>query len=311
MRNIKKEGTMKWYTLFFIVLYFLPLPVLSQSQSEMKLTVLIDNNTLIDRYFLGEPGVSYFIEADGKKILFDVGYSDAFITNARKLSIDLLNVDFVVLSHGHLDHTWGLIPLVRLYTEGIIEGQNANKPTLVTHPLTLSSKRFGNFEIGSLLTEDKLSGYLHLKLSREPVYLTERLVYLGEIERTNDFEAKNPIGKSLEEGIEKDDFLFDDSALAYKSSEGLIIITACSHSGICNIIEYAKKVCGDDRVVDIVGGFHLLDPSAEQMQGTIKYLKLLNPSSVHACHCTDLESKIELSKVVNLKEVGVGLKLEY
>ena len=82
----------------------------------MKLTVLMDNNTLIDRYFLAEPGVSYLVEVDGKRILFDVGYSDAFITNARKLAIDLLDVDFVVLSHAHLDHTWGLIPLIRLYT---------------------------------------------------------------------------------------------------------------------------------------------------------------------------------------------------
>ena len=64
-------------------------------------------------------------------------------------------------------------------------------------------------------------------------------------------------------------------------------------------------------MVDIVGGFHLLDPPAEQLQGTLEYMKSLNPRSVHACHCTDLNSKIELSKVVNLKEVGVGLILEY
>ena len=281
-------------------------------EGEMKLTVLIDNNTLIDRYFLGEPGVSYLIEDEGKKILFDVGYSDAFITNARKLSVDLLDVDFVVLSHGHLDHTWGLIPFIRLYTEGMIEGQYAKKPTLVTHPLTLSAKTCDDLaEIGSLLSEDKLSGYFNLELSREPVHLTERLVFLGEIERTNEFEAKNPIGKILENGVEKDDFLFDDSAVAYKSPEGLVIITGCSHAGICNIVEYARKVCCDDRVVDIVGGFHLLDPSAEQLQGTIKYMKSLRPSSVHACHCTDLNSKIALSRVVDLKEVGVGLTLEY
>lgn len=173
----------------------------------MKLTVLIDNNTLTDRYFLGEPGVSYLIETEGKKVLFDVGYSDAFITNARKLSIDLLDVDFVVLSHAHLDHTWGLIPLIRLYTEGIIEELHVKKPTLVTHPLTLSARTFGDLvEIGSILQEDKLSGYFHLELSREPVYLTKRLVFLGEIERTNEFEAKNPMGKILENGIEKDDF---------------------------------------------------------------------------------------------------------
>jgi len=278
----------------------------------MKLTVLIDNNTLTDRYFLGEPGVSYLIDAEGKKILFDVGYSDAFITNARKLSIDLLDVDFVVLSHAHLDHTWGLIPLIRLYTEGIIEELHVKKPTLVTHPLTLSARTFGDLvEIGSILQEDKLSGYFHLELSREPVYLTKHLVFLGEIERTNEFEAKNPMGKILENGIEKDDFLIDDSALAYKSPEGLIIITGCSHAGICNIVEYAKRVCGDDRVVDIIGGFHLLDPPAEQLRKTIAYMKSLRPSSVHACHCTDLNSKIALSRVVHLKEVGVGLTLEY
>jgi len=281
-------------------------------EDEMKLTVLIDNNTFIDRYFLGEPGASYLIEVEGKKILFDVGYSDAFITNAQKLSIDLLDVDFVVLSHSHLDHTWGLIPLIRLYTEGMIEKRHVKKPKLVTHPLTLSGRTMGDFpEIGSLLPEDKLSGYFHIELSRKPVYLTERLVFLGEIERTNDFEGKNPIGRMMENGVEKDDFLVDDSALAYKSSAGLIIITGCSHAGICNIVEYARKVCGDDRVVDIVGGFHLLDPSSEQLQGTIAYMKSLCPDSVHACHCTDLNSKIALSRVVDLKEVGVGLTLKY
>ena len=108
-----------------------------------------------------------------------------------------------------------------------------------------------------------------------------------------------------------EDFLIDDSALAYKSPEGLIIITGCSHSGICNIVEYARKVCGDDRVVDIIGGFHLLNPSKEQMNGTIEYMKSMHPASVHACHCTDLNSKIALSSVVNIKEVGVGLILEF
>jgi 7,8-dihydropterin-6-yl-methyl-4-(beta-D-ribofuranosyl)aminobenzene 5'-phosphate synthase len=278
----------------------------------MELTVLVDNNTLIDRYFLGEPGVSYLLETGGKRVLFDVGYSDAFLTNARKLSIDLRDVDYVVLSHGHMDHTWGLVPLVRLYTEALIEQLPVKKPTLVTHPLTLSARRLGNLpEIGSLLTEEKLSAFFHLQLSREPVWLTERLVFLGEIERSNDFEAREPIGKILEEGVEKDDFLLDDSALAYKSPDGLVVITGCSHAGICNIVEQARKVCGDRRVVDIIGGLHLLNPPAEQLEGTLAYMESLRPHEVHACHCTDLGAKIALSQVVDLQEVGVGLDLEY
>jgi len=278
----------------------------------MKLTVLIDNNTLINKYFIGEPGVSYFIETEGKRILFDVGYSDAFIANAEELSIDPLAIDYIVLSHGHLDHTWGLVPFIELLEEKIKDGQKIEKPTLVTHPLTLLPKSKGDRPvIGSKLTEDELSGYFHLNFSKDPVHLTERLVYLGEIERANDFEAKKPLGKTVIDGVEQDDFLHDDSALAYKSAEGLVIITGCSHSGICNIVEYAKKVCSETQVVDIIGGFHLLDPSKEQKNSTLDYMKTLNPESVHACHCTDLNSQIALSQVVSMKEIGVGLTLEY
>jgi len=81
------------------------------------------------------------------------------------------------------------------------------------------------------------------------------LIFLGEVDRIYDFETKNTIGKVLENGVEKDDFLYDDSALAYKSPDGLIIITGCSHAGICNIVEYDKKICGDKRVIDVIGGF--------------------------------------------------------
>ena len=278
----------------------------------MELTVLVDNNTLIDRYFYGEPGVSYFIEDEGKRILFDVGYSDVFIKNAQKMNIDLLNVDFLVLSHGHLDHTWGLVPLIKLYTEAIIEKINHKKPTLVAHPLTFLTKKINGLnEIGSVISEEKLSRHFNIKLSKDPVWLTEKLVFLGEIERKNDFEAKRSIGKIVKDNFENDDYLIDDSALVYKSSIGLVIITSCSHAGICNIVEYAKKICEEDNIIDIIGGFHLLNPSKEQLQGTLEYMKKLEPDEVHACHCTDLNSKIALSKVINLREVGVGLKLEY
>jgi 7,8-dihydropterin-6-yl-methyl-4-(beta-D-ribofuranosyl)aminobenzene 5'-phosphate synthase len=278
----------------------------------MKLTILLDNNTFINSHFLGEPGVSYLIEDGDTKVLFDVGYSDAFITNARRLSLSLLDVDFVVLSHGHMDHTWGLMPLIRLHAEAKIEALPAKKPTLITHPLTFVpkvSKDLG--EIGSLLQEDRLAGYFVLELSREPVHLTERLLFLGEIERVTEFEAQRPIGKLVENGTEQDDLLMDDSALVYHSPDGLVIITGCSHAGICNIVEQARRISGESRVVDIVGGLHLLDPPLSQLQGTTDYLKSLDLRAVHACHCTDLRSKIALSSAVKLGDVGVGLKLEY
>jgi 7,8-dihydropterin-6-yl-methyl-4-(beta-D-ribofuranosyl)aminobenzene 5'-phosphate synthase len=279
---------------------------------KMKLTVLVDNNTLIDRYFFGEPGLSYYIEDNGEKILFDTGYSDVFIKNAFKMNIDLLDVDFLVLSHGHFDHTWGLDPLIKIHTEAVIEKKAQRKATLVAHPLIFSSRKYDDLEeVGSVITKNRLEGFFKIKLSKKPLWLTDNLVFLGEIPRKNDFEAKKPIGKTVFENVEKDDYILDDSALVYKSPKGLVVITGCSHSGICNIIEYAKETCGTEKIIDVIGGFHLLDPSHKQLQGTVEYLRAIQPQIVHACHCTDLNSKIALSKVVNLGETGVGMEFEF
>ena len=76
-------------------------------RSRLHLTILIDNTTLTDRYFAAEPGLSFLLETAGKKILFDTGYSGVFLANAEKMGINLRDLDVVVLSHGHLDHTVG------------------------------------------------------------------------------------------------------------------------------------------------------------------------------------------------------------
>ena len=70
----------------------------------MKIKVLEDNNTFIDEYYLGEPGVSYYIEDGDEKILFDTGYSSVILENASKMNIDLNKINKLVISHGHDDH---------------------------------------------------------------------------------------------------------------------------------------------------------------------------------------------------------------
>ncbi len=278
----------------------------------MRLTVLVDNNTLIDQYLLGEPAVSYLIEVAGKKILFDAGYSDVFLLNTEKLGIDLTELDMVVLSHGHLDHTWGLAYLIRLFSEARSSGRMKHKPALIAHPQVFAKRSYQDDpHIGSLLQPADLDPFFEIQLSPSPVELTERLFFLGEIARNNDFEAQESLGQLEIDGQESPDWVLDDSALAYRADDGLVVITGCSHAGICNIVEQARRVSGEGRVLDIIGGFHLLEPSALQLNGMIDYLEKLKPAQVHACHCTDLYSKMALGKVVNLGEVGSGLVLEY
>ena len=108
-----------------------------------------------------------------------------------------------------------------------------------------------------------------------------------------------------------DDYLYDDSALVYKGKDGLFIISGCSHSGICNIIEYAKKVCNDNRVVAVIGGFHLSDDN-HRLRETIKYFEENNIKEIYPCHCTSLLAKAKFINKLGdyVKEVGVSLEIE-
>jgi 7,8-dihydropterin-6-yl-methyl-4-(beta-D-ribofuranosyl)aminobenzene 5'-phosphate synthase len=278
----------------------------------VKLTVLVDNNTLIDRYFLAEPGVAFYIEIDDRRVLFDTGYSDVFMKNAAKMGIDVLDVDTVVLSHAHLDHTWGLQHLIQAYAERRFENRPLKCPALVAHP-SIFDRRFipGLGDIGCLVPEETVRQYFELQLSRKPQWLHPDLVFLGEIQRENEFEACDPIGRIRQADTETDDFLLDDSSLAYRSSRGLVIIAGCAHAGICNTVAQAMRVCDDTRLADIIGGFHLLDPTQKQLNKTVEKLAAWEPKTLHACHCTDLKSRLALSRAADLQEVGVGLELNY
>jgi 7,8-dihydropterin-6-yl-methyl-4-(beta-D-ribofuranosyl)aminobenzene 5'-phosphate synthase len=273
----------------------------------MELTVLLGNNVFPSWY--SEWGLSFFIEDSSAKILFDLGSSDLFIRNALQLKCDLLSLDYLVISHGHWDHSWGMEPLVDLYAKA--ESIPNKQPQLVALPTALDATiRPKQFDAGPHITEDELSKNFPRTLTKKPFWLTEKLVFLGEIEKKYDFELNTP-DTALSSGSTADDYLSDDSALVYKSHNGLVIITGCSHSGICNITDYARKVCNEERIVDIIGGFHLLNPPAMQLQGTVNYFKELQPSEVHACQFTNPNTKMALTKVVTLKEVGVGLKFTY
>lgn len=274
----------------------------------MRLTVLVDNTTNTQN-LKAEAGLSIYIEDRNTKILFDTGESSLFLENAGRLGINLPAANYVVLSHGHHDHSWGLNYLLPLYAKA--HGKMPTTPVLLAHPLAFSRRIKEDQELGLNITEQTLANYFTIQKSSFPVWITDRLVFLGEINRQFAFEGTSSIGQIIKNNVTEADFMQDDTALAYKSSQGLVIITGCSHSGICNIVEQAKQICQDNRILAIIGGLHLRKPSAEQLDGTIAYINQTNVANLYACHCTDQPSRIALAQTGKLRELTVGQTLEF
>lgn len=270
----------------------------------MKLTVLMDNHTYIDRYYLGEPAVSYLIEDGDRVVLFDAGYSDAFMENAARMGIDLGRVTDVVLSHGHNDHTGGLPAFLERYTQPV---------RLWAHPDAFLPKRYKGQDVGSPVSVAALPAQSQPRLTAKPAAVSEHVLFLGEIPRVYPFEQNRAVGETLSCACGRDwerDELTDDTSLALTLDDGVFVVTGCAHAGVCNTVAYAKRVTGKKRVPGLLGGFHLFD-TGEALDRTIVTLQEMGVEKVYPAHCTSLAVKCAFLHAFAADEVGVGLTLEW
>ena len=259
----------------------------------LKLTFLNDNRCN-DKNLECEHGLSILIEDDNKKVLFDVGQTDIFMKNATKLGISLDDVETIVLSHGDYDHGNGL----KYFTK---------KANLICHPDFMKeriSKRTGKFD-GLNQDKETINIKFNLIETKIPYSISNNIIFLGEIERTTNFEK----GKNLPMFDSNGDTYkhFDDSGIVIKTEDGIIVISGCAHSGICNTVEYAKKITNDNRVLSVIGGFHLKE-SDNQTLKTIEYMKNNGVESIILAHCTSdivcQEFLTRLPEITSIAEVG-------
>jgi 7,8-dihydropterin-6-yl-methyl-4-(beta-D-ribofuranosyl)aminobenzene 5'-phosphate synthase len=224
----------------------------------------------------GEWGFSALLESKDHKILFDTGHSDLYWKNAEALKLDLQSVDIVVFSHYHWDHT-----------DGIVHHHFLNKKSLLIHP-DLQEKL-------SERTKKTVLDDFNIIPSRKTYKITEDIIFLGEIPRK----------MSFEKGTYKDDPMKDDTALAIKTSRGVVVLTGCSHSGICNICEYAKEVTHSP-LHSVIGGFHLMSDDRETVKQTISYFKKEAPQSLYPMHCVDFPVLAAFHKEFGVIKAATG-----
>ena len=242
-------------------------------------------------YWLAEWGFSAFIEFNGHKILFDTGLSDVYRRNADVAGIDLETVDTLALSHFHRDHTGGLLH------HGF-----KTKKKIILHPRILTAVlKTGDQDI----KDDFANIHAVLEKDFEVVTSTEALefapdaFFLGEIPRLNDFEPGGFEGDAME----------DDTALAFRTDKGAVVVTGCSHAGICNISEYAKQVTGQP-LYAVIGGFHLLEEENPPLKETIAYFKKENPPVLLPMHCVDFPALVAFHNAFGSKKYAAGDVIE-
>jgi 7,8-dihydropterin-6-yl-methyl-4-(beta-D-ribofuranosyl)aminobenzene 5'-phosphate synthase len=266
----------------------------------LKITVLVTNLAGDLGKGEGEWGYSALVEVDGHRILYDTGASaDLVLRNARALSIDLSDVEDVVLSHNHADHVAGLLSLRRELSKSnpraisrVHVGEGIFRPRLTR----TGEDHNGLKEIRAQYLATGGTFIVHEK----PTQLWPGVWLTGPVPRPNDERNWFP-GLSLQTpaGLIEDN-VPEDSALLFNTAEGSVILTGCGHAGVVNISEYARQILGPQPLLAIVGGLHLFAASDATLAWTGEKLKAYRLLNLLAGHCTGVEATYRLRDATGL-----------
>jgi len=249
--------------------------------NRFRITILCDNTVGPVSGTLGEHGFAALVEWEGGAILFDTGQGDTLLHNAQRMNRDLHRVGQVVLSHGHYDHTGGLLPLLR----------NCGAREVYAHP-GIFGRRYRvkdtgeSIPIGIPYDEAFLRGMgARFSLSEGFREIGPEIYLSGEVPRVNDFE-KGDGGLFCDESGCAVDRLADDQALVLRSGTGLVILFGCCHAGVVNTIEHVRRATGEERVYAVLGGTHLGFSPAAQVDAAVRALRGYGIRRICTGHCT-------------------------
>ena len=257
----------------------------------LTLTVLVDDEAG-PKAGCAEHGLSFWIDADCFRILFDSGQGNVLRENMRQLDLNPAEIDAVAISHGHYDHTGGIPKILA----------DCEKASIFLHPDALrrrysQSSDGGVHPVGFPLSAAELlrSRNDFIRWTKTATRLHSSVFVTGEVPRHVSLEA--PAGRFFldSECLAPDPFS-DDQALVVETAEGAIVLLGCSHAGVENSLSCALSHSCTGRLRAVIGGMHLSDASQEGIVGLGDRLEELGPQLICPCHCTGGRAKEYLKK---------------
>jgi len=273
----------------------------------IRVTVLVEN-TVNAGGLTAEHGLAYLIEAGERRMLFDTGQMDALVRNAAKLGQRLDNIDTIVLSHGHYDHTGGLALAL----------SHSPKARLFLHPAALEQKYTFDKRLGKTRSIGMPPECAQALQKREVVWtpsvtdLGDGFYVTGSVPRATTFETAEQ-NLFADPECTRPDSLLDDQSLFFESQEGLVVLLGCAHAGVINTLAHIQSTTANRPIHTIMGGMHLLNASPDRLRQTIGRLKGLKVQKLIPLHCAGWEATLALWQTMPKQCVvfHAGLSIEF
>jgi 7,8-dihydropterin-6-yl-methyl-4-(beta-D-ribofuranosyl)aminobenzene 5'-phosphate synthase len=272
---------------------------------KLKITTIADN-LVLQAGLWGQWGLSFLLEltdakGDDRKVLFDTANDkEPFLYNVDKLELNLTDLDAIVLSHGHSDHTVATVEALEMTS-----GCRVYAHPHCFMPRYYQSKSGKKTKVGvpegQGVSEIEAAGG-ELILSDAPVEVVPGLWTTGQIPRVTDFEhiPKPSEGRKrviIVDGEEKDDQILCDQSLWMEiEGSGCWIITGCAHSGPVNTLKRVSELGGFNEIYAYIGGTHLVGQEDSYIMRTADELKKYNLKLFSPCHCTGFNAMSILHK---------------
>lgn len=270
-----------------------------------SLEIRILSTMLADDGF-GEWGFAALVEVDGRRILFDTGANDDTVQrNLKALKLDLSDVDLVVLSHHHADHTTGILPLRRQFMAArpaalarVYAGHGIFWPRLAANGAV-------DDRMNRIKREFEATGGAFVDVTA-PTEIVPGVWLTGPVPRVHPernwggVSSSGGAGRVRSDRGDVEDTVPEDMTLVFRTAQGLVFLFGCGHAGVINTLEHARKTIDPSAVKAVIGGLHLFANDDRELAWTAAQLKAFGVQQLLGAHCTGIESVYRIRELAGL-----------